>query len=241
MQPWYPFYWSDYSGKTFNLTQGQHGAYILLLRHIYTTGEPIPDEQRYSIARAMLEQECQNVDFVLHTYFTENKGKWHHERADEVIAESHAKHEKRVNSGRKGGAAKSSNAVAMPEQSSSNALLTTTTTTLKKEKDKSFSKEAGFNAFWGAYPRKVGKGGARKSFERAKLKVDANDLIAAAERFAKRCQGKDPEFIPHPTTWLNQERWADEEPKKSKPPACHGGLEFEPPDRSKPWSPWGNY
>jgi uncharacterized protein YdaU (DUF1376 family) len=41
MLSYYPFYWADYSSKTYNLTQGQHGAYMLLLRHIYSTGKSI--------------------------------------------------------------------------------------------------------------------------------------------------------------------------------------------------------
>lgn len=67
-----------------------------------------------------------------------------------------------------------------------------------------------FEAFWSAYPRRVGKGIARKVFARALKKIDAPRLIEATQRFAKTCQGKEPEFIPHPSTWLNGERWLDE-------------------------------
>lgn len=69
-----------------------------------------------------------------------------------------------------------------------------------------------FSAFWQAYPRRIGKGAARVAFERATKFADANDLIQAAIKFAEHCQetGKEPQFIPHPSTWLNQERWEDD-------------------------------
>ena len=97
--PFYPFYWGDYSKKTFNLTQSQHGAYILLLRHIYCEGEKIPDEQRYSIAKAMDKVQMQNTDFVLKTYFQKKAGMWSQSKADEVMADADEKHQNRVIAG----------------------------------------------------------------------------------------------------------------------------------------------
>lgn len=69
-----------------------------------------------------------------------------------------------------------------------------------------------FDAFWRAYPRKVGKGQARRAFASAIRKVDAATINAAAERFADWCSRSrtEQQFIPHPSTWLNGERWADE-------------------------------
>ena len=126
-QHWYPFYWGDYSSKTLHLTQSQHGAYLLFLRYIYTTEKPIPHEQRYSIARAVLEQEQGDADLVLHSFFEQKGAFWHNERAELVITEANAKHEKRVNAGSKGGKCKSSNAKAKLKQYRNNAVATTTT------------------------------------------------------------------------------------------------------------------
>lgn len=124
MLPYYPFYWSDYAGQTVELEQGQHGAYLLLLLFIYTKGKAIPHERRYSIARAGLDEERENVDFILGEFFTKNGENWEHNRANEVIAEQHELHQRRVNAGKKGGKKKSSNAraglVAPPKPGSSN-------------------------------------------------------------------------------------------------------------------------
>lgn len=69
-----------------------------------------------------------------------------------------------------------------------------------------------FEKFWKAYPRKTNKGFAKKVF--AKLKV-TDELLAKmlqAIEVQKRSvwKDKDPQYIPHPSTWLNGERWEDE-------------------------------
>lgn len=82
-----------------------------------------------------------------------------------------------------------------------------------------------FERFWAAYPRKVGKGAARKAFH--KLGPDAevlDDWLRALEE-QKRWRNRwsqltmpqkkalGLEFIPawkHPSTWLNGECWSDE-------------------------------
>lgn len=65
----------------------------------------------------------------------------------------------------------------------------------------------GFEDFWSAYPKKVGKGAALKAFERACQRVDVQTLIDA---ISGTTWSEDPKFIPHASTWLNGERWADE-------------------------------
>ncbi|OQB43992.1 MAG: hypothetical protein BWY02_02908 [bacterium ADurb.Bin157] len=85
----------------------------------------------------------------------------------------------------------------------------------KDKKDKKDKKEstAHFDAFWSAYPRKVGKGVAFKSFE--KIKVDEallNQMLKAISEQVKSEQWRKESgrYIPNPSTWLNQERWNDE-------------------------------
>lgn len=114
---WYPFYWSDYSSKTMHLSQGQHGAYLLLLRWIYTTEKPIPHKQRYSITQARLATERHDADFVLDQFFKRKADAWISEKADEIMAEAHLKHSKYVEAGRLGGKQRSSNAQATLEAS----------------------------------------------------------------------------------------------------------------------------
>jgi hypothetical protein len=66
-----------------------------------------------------------------------------------------------------------------------------------------------FDAFWKAYPRKVGKGAAQKAWAAAVRKADPDRIIEAVERYA---WPDEPSFIPHASTWLNGQRWEDELP-----------------------------
>ena len=69
-----------------------------------------------------------------------------------------------------------------------------------------------FESFWKAYPKKVGKKEALKSWEKAKDKPAVVNIMQVIERSKKSEQWtKDNgQFIPNPSTWLNQGRWADE-------------------------------
>ena len=69
----------------------------------------------------------------------------------------------------------------------------------------------GFDTFWAAYPRKEGKKTAQAAW--AKIKNPDIDLILDAISKQKKTIQWTKEkgsFIPHPTTWLNQERWNDD-------------------------------
>ncbi len=74
-----------------------------------------------------------------------------------------------------------------------------------------------FNEFWSAYPKKVGKKEAQKAFAKVP-KAEWPKLVPAveAQKNSKQWQKDDGQYIPHPTTWLNQGRWEDSvEPNKS--------------------------
>jgi hypothetical protein len=77
--------------------------------------------------------------------------------------------------------------------------------------------EADFNRFWAVYPLRVAPGAARKAWVGARKKADADTIIAGAEAH-RDDPGRDPKFTPHPATWLNQERWADQRTGSAKPP-----------------------
>ena len=62
---------------------------------------------------------------------------------------------------------------------------------------------------WKLYPRKAAKPAAMKKIKAALGKVAYETLLAAVKKYAKDCEGKDVQYIPHPATWFNQERWND--------------------------------
>jgi DNA-binding transcriptional ArsR family regulator len=66
------------------------------------------------------------------------------------------------------------------------------------------------NDFWPICPKKVGKGQARKAFKAALKKTDLQSILDGMRRYAKSVEHSEAQFIAHPATWLNGERWNDE-------------------------------
>ncbi len=93
------------------------------------------------------------------------------------------------------------------------------TTDKDKDKDKETTPkppsgvELRFERFWSAYPKKVGKDAARRWWGKRK----PDDAMLAAMLAAIAVQAKSAQwakdggqYIPHPTTWLNEGRWQDD-------------------------------
>jgi hypothetical protein len=89
------------------------------------------------------------------------------------------------------------------------------TDTPKKTGEAQTLKEEQFDEWYQLYPRKVSKEKARQALGKALKKIRYKDLIILTKAYInanetqetlKRENGK---FIPHPTTWLDQERWED--------------------------------
>ena len=96
----------------------------------------------------------------------------------------------------------------------------TGTATIKATKTK--PKRAGvhpmFDAFWQAYPKRIAKAKAEEAF--SKLNPDEElmkVMLAALKAWSKteQWQKDGGQFIPNPTTWLNQRRWEDELPQEN--------------------------
>jgi hypothetical protein len=86
------------------------------------------------------------------------------------------------------------------------------------------SKLVGFDEFWKAYPKKIGKQEAKKAWGRHNGNRPELELIVSKIAELKKSSqwAKDNgQFIPHPATWLNRGGWDDEcrvDVKSSKAP-----------------------
>lgn len=93
----------------------------------------------------------------------------------------------------------------------------------REDKDKEESKEqehtpippegGGFAEFWSAYPLKKAKATAEKAWAKLKPGAELTATILSAiatQRASADWQRDGGQYIPHPTTWLNQRRWEDE-------------------------------
>ncbi len=80
--------------------------------------------------------------------------------------------------------------------------------------------EKPFDKFWRVYPRKVGKKQAALAWKRAKLDSNAEQAEMIVTDVATRltqhapwlqaCRSGDKTYVPHPATYINNERWEDE-------------------------------
>jgi hypothetical protein len=93
-----------------------------------------------------------------------------------------------------------------------------------------------FAAFWDVYPRRVAKGQARKAWKTAivKRQVDPKTIILGAERYRDdRSRLSRPiDYTAHPATWLNGERWLEQQPD-ANPNGTSGSRVYSN-------SPWDN-
>lgn len=144
----------------------------------------------------------------------ENGGFWFHDWCDyQPSAEAHkAKLEARSLAGRAGGL-KSAEAKAKQTSSKTQAKVNPEP---EPEPEPFTSSEVNtygdlaFDEFWAFYPRKIGKGGAKKTWQKITRTVKPDQIIEGARRMSQDPNLPETQFIPHPSTWLNEGRWEDE-------------------------------
>ncbi len=68
-----------------------------------------------------------------------------------------------------------------------------------------------FEDFWVLYPRHAAKKDAKKMWARIPEGLHVT-ILTALVAWRQVWRDKDTEFLPHPATWLNGERWEDELP-----------------------------
>jgi hypothetical protein len=84
--------------------------------------------------------------------------------------------------------------------------------------------------FWSAYPRRCSKKEARKAWMHLDITPELVDtMLAALEWQTQQPQWvkQGGEFIPHPASWLNGEKWEDECPASLKPAKAYQPWSLE--------------
>ena len=223
---YYPFHLGDYAAHTAHLEPLEDLAYRRMLDAYYLREAPLPADPAEVARLIRMRQNMAEVEAVLREFFQLTDDGWTHARCDEEIDRMQDKQAKA-----RASAAASVNvrrAKAQPalndgtaaagrtfSDRSTDVELPTPTPTPTPTPNNPPTPKGEFERFWKAYPRKVGKDAAQRAFD--KLRPTAalvDDMVAAIER---QCRSdawtKDGgQFIPHPTTWLNQGRWNDEPP-----------------------------
>ncbi|NIT75070.1 YdaU family protein [candidate division KSB1 bacterium] len=215
-----PLFVDDYEAATAHLTVEEDGIYIRLLRLCWRTpGCSIPADEKW-ICRQMRCRDWDKIKAILDEFFQLQKGRYFQKRQRSEWRSKNETIQARKRAGSKGGKAKamkykkktSSKAKDLLKQKSSKSLASRTRT-ISIKKEKKILKEKFENEFWPICPRKdAGKAQSEKAFLKACKREKANTILA---KWKEACEhwdetGVEKRFIPHPTTWLNQDRWTAE-------------------------------
>lgn len=85
-------------------------------------------------------------------------------------------------------------------------------TSTSSSSSSSLKSDSEFEQFWNVYPKKIGKRAALQAWRKAKDKPPLVDIMQVIDKAKQSEQWtkENGQFIPHPSTWLNQGRWMDE-------------------------------
>jgi uncharacterized protein YdaU (DUF1376 family) len=212
-RPWMPLYIADYRADTAHLSAAQHGAYLLLIMHYWTTGGLPMDDAPLARIAGMTPAEWKKNRPTIAAFFTAD---WKHKRIDAELAKATDISIKRRASAEQRHSKSNANADANAQQLDTHAGATSQpqtqsqTSSLRSEvAGARASLLARFDEFWQAYPHKVGKQAAFKTFERIAKSghVTFEKLMIGLVAYSRKT---DDRPWCNPATWLNEGRWDDQ-------------------------------
>ena len=104
---WMPMFWGDYLKATGHLSTEQHGAYLLLIAHYWTTGKPLCDDlNELANITKLSPTKWKNASRAVRELFLEKDGLLYHKRIEEELLKAKKTHAVRVKKGQKGAAAR---------------------------------------------------------------------------------------------------------------------------------------
>ncbi|CAL8974506.1 hypothetical protein RHODGE_RHODGE_03304 [Rhodoplanes serenus] len=82
-RPWMPLYIADYRADTSHLNAAEHGAYLLLIMHYWTTGGLPDDDRQLARIACMTTAEWRRARSTVAAFF---EAGWRHKRIDRELA-----------------------------------------------------------------------------------------------------------------------------------------------------------
>jgi uncharacterized protein YdaU (DUF1376 family) len=220
--PYMRLFVGDYLGDTRHLTTLEHGAYLLLLMAYWQRGKALPhrDADLAHIA-GVTRPQWTKMKPKIAEFFDVSCAKFVHHRVEQEIQHSL---DKSLKSQRAGSASvkrrlNGRSTIPAPEPEPERRTPQTPQGGAGLFQLEVEDEAPDFEVWWREYPNKVGKGAAEKAFGTALEKLSGSSHSKTAQLvFSLRAQlrvwarkGIAGKFIPHPSTWLNQSRWTDDE------------------------------
>jgi len=203
---YYKFEISVWNLHTAHLTLVEEAVYRRLIDHYYDTEQPIGHDLKGMIRRLRLDGYEDQVTTILDECFTQTEDGWSNKHCDLKIKAYKNQKKANKNNGKAGGRPKKQK---ITESVTDGLPFVTLTTNNKQETKNKNIKDDLFDIFWKQYPRKVAKPNAQKAW----LKIKPDDVVLKKMLDAINQQGlssKEIQFVPHPASWLNAQRWEDE-------------------------------
>jgi uncharacterized protein YdaU (DUF1376 family) len=117
-----PMFWGDYLRDTGHLSPAEHGAYLMLIAHQWTTAKPLPDDDAMLARIAkMTAREWRAAKRVIEPFFQVANCQWNHKRVERELIKAKEAYDKRSNAGSKGGATTQARRQYSSSNASSNA------------------------------------------------------------------------------------------------------------------------
>jgi uncharacterized protein YdaU (DUF1376 family) len=242
--PYFRLYPTDYEAKTAHLSLLEDGAYNRLLRLCWSMPNcELPDDDAWIMRRLRVrtDEERDAVLTVLSEYFTRANRAVSNKRLSEEFEHATSRHDAARINGMKGGRKPKSLETNETEESNGlaagkrKAKLNQANQNQNQNHINTAHGADRFDEFWQAYPRKVAKPTAARAWAKAIKEADPQAIIDGLQRQAPSMAAKDPQYIPHPATWLSGGRWADQ------PPEAHVSTDPKHGDVRKTLQGWKQY
>jgi uncharacterized protein YdaU (DUF1376 family) len=227
--PSMPLLTDAYIADTQHLTNEEHGIYLRLLMFAWRTKSCSlqNDDRRLATMVGVTPNKWAKLKPIIMEFWTLVDDAWVQKKLTSQRAFVEKSRKQKSNAGKasaKAKSLKSNKPVSTAEPTAEPTVNATArqqsiTITKTKERDKSLSTpippegdlQGEFVRFWEYYPRKVGKGAAEKAFIKARKNTSLAEIAMPLKAFKAATAGTEISKIPHPSTWLNQSRWLDDQ------------------------------
>ena len=223
--PYLQFYVSDWRADTSHLTLEQKGAYLELILLYWESEKALNNsDDRLASSLKISKRRFQTMKKLLSEFFTVKDDIWTHGRIEADLEKVFNKSKKRSYAGQESARKRANDKATSVEQNPTSVEQVS----IYIDKDRNIDidnrqekimvikddpiNDPDFKVFWMAYPKKVKKAPAAKSYAKALKKATPDEIFKGLVTYSRTC-GTDPKFIANPDSWLNQERWNDINPQ----------------------------
>jgi uncharacterized protein YdaU (DUF1376 family) len=216
--PAFQFYADDFLAGVADMTQAEVGAYILLLCHQWNRGSaPVEPERQQLLAKGSVSAH------VLSKFRLQEDGTIKNERMEREREKQAAHRAKQREKGIISGIARRehrlnrgstvASTAAEPEGQPNTNSPSPSPSPTNTPYSPPVGDDPALVAIYEAYPRRAGRGPALKAIAKAAQGTTPLELLEATQAYAAATASwpaEDREFIPHPSTWFNQQRYLDD-------------------------------